>query len=294
MTVLRRHVVSHEDFPPTAFAIYSGKLDRLASPLGRTRNQCHILSRLTAAEWVFQKGEPRLAERVESLAKAVHALPQTWSETGEEEIKTLLHIPERNSPLAEELLADVLDCCPPVHDLQKWSHGLVFVRWFLQRILAYPCFLWTGFQLAARLHLDVGRLDELLQRGTELCMKLADAEYRGILAEFDSPRWWRKAVEAHLWEATNGRSFDDNAVREYVSGIVGHDNVSGGYHPYSVIVLDSDLLPEHIVSSDQAVRVRPDDWPTFAEQPWIAIDLARDDPRMRGIVLPDDRERLGD
>ena len=42
------------------------------------------------------------------------------------------------------------------------------------------------------------------------------------------------------------------------------------------------------------VRIRPDDWPAFADQAWTAIETAVSDAGLRAIVVNEDRERLDD
>jgi hypothetical protein len=63
--------------------------------------------------------------------------------------------------------------------------------------------------------------------------------------------------------------------------------------PNGVVVLDADYAPrEDPVHLADAVRIRLEDWPPFAEDAWVSIADARGDPRLRDRVLPLDRPRL--
>lgn len=295
-SVLRRHISDLDRASPTAFAIYTGQLAALAKPLP-PENRCHILSRLTNAEWVFEKYEQNLSERVETLARSVRQLPRTWSDDGRLELSRLLgldNLEESNAELVEQLIEDVYDCLPPVHEMSEWSHGLAFIRWLLHRILPYPCFLWTDLQVASRLQISPPVAANLLADESPLHKALRDSEYTGMLANFAGNRWWRRGIEAILWKQTDGRSFDPTAVREFVSNIAGKENMEQRAISHPAVIYNSYLEQFDIASADSAVRVRPDDWPAFADHAWVSEELARSDPRMHSIVIEQDRERISD
>lgn len=42
----------------------------------------------------------------------------------------------------------------------------------------------------------------------------------------------------------------------------------------------------------KAVRVQPDDWPVFADRPWMPIEEVGQDPGLHALVVPEDREKL--
>src|SRR5262245_645075 len=52
--VLRRQIHDRQKASPTAFALLTGKFEKLASPLPPEHRE-HILARITNLEWVFQK-----------------------------------------------------------------------------------------------------------------------------------------------------------------------------------------------------------------------------------------------
>jgi hypothetical protein len=296
LAVLRQHLRGMEEHSPTAFALYTGVPGELASPLP-PENRYHILARLTNAEWVFSKSEQALALRVACLANAVKALPEAWKQSDESQLFTLLGLQNLLSAMpgvVHRLQQDVLDCLPPIHELASWSHGLAIIRWLLQRIFVYPCFLWRPIHLAARLHIapDPEQIKKAIEPGSKLRAAFSAVEYGGILANFDGPMWWRKGVEAILWDKTEGKPFEDRAVHGYVGSLVDDATIIKDRVRFPVVVVNENFEPYDVVSSEVAVRVRPDDWPAYADQAWMTIDQAKSKDNLRSVVVEDDRERL--
>jgi hypothetical protein len=288
--VLRRWAHASRKPSPTAFAIFTGKMRELARPLP-SENRPHILAGMTNVEWVFAKGQTELLGQIVGLAKAVRQLPRKWSDDGLQELRTLLAIPlDENDPLAEDMTDDALKCLPPVQELSDWSHGLAFLRWLLHRIMPYPCFLWDEFQLAARFRVDPRDLAEALaDQGSALREALGACEYGGILAGFTGPLWWRVLVEAHLWENTNGQSFDLRRVRDLILAEAGRELSPSEPEVDPVVCYDKDLRPLLLAAIKEAVRIRPDDWPSFADQAWTTASLARQESTLGAVVIPEDR-----
>src|ERR1017187_10479 len=216
--ILRSHA-GHITDSPTAFAIHSAHLPDLAGGLPPQARE-HAIASANNLEWVFAK--PRAADRshwtmqVLSLANAVGQLPTAWPGElvkAEKELARLLAAPSQGA-WVDRALTDVRACHPPLHELSLWTHGLAVIRWLLHRILPYPCFLSNAEYLAARFRVTTQSLDKALQAETELGVALKELEYRGILAGFLGPRWWRVAIENFLWELTDGRSADVSMVRD--------------------------------------------------------------------------------
>ena len=60
-----------------------------------------------------------------------------------------------------------------------------------------------------------------------------------------------------------------------------------------VVTLDAELEPSGaFVSTRDAVNVRPDHWPAFADLPWVEIQTVVDSPALRAMVDPLDEYRL--
>jgi hypothetical protein len=292
--VLRRQC---SDDNPAAIAIHTGKIKELAGPLPPEYRQ-HALARLNNLEWVFEKArsserEDR-AEEILSLASAVVALPKSWELSGDRlraQLLGLLGVAKEDEDY-QELLKDVEVCVPPIHEISQWSHGLAVLRWFLHRVLPYPCFLWDEHSLAARLQVHASSLEAALQPGKPLRKALGPAEYQGILKTFLGPRWWRSKVERFLWDKTKGTSSDARAVQSAVKKIARNveawtaDNVS-------VVCLDQHYRPITLpVAIDKAVRIQPDDWPSYADQAWTTIALANAHSKLRALVVRDDQSKL--
>lgn len=248
----------------------------------------HAIARANNLEWVFLKNESRSSvpthERVAELADAQRQLPTTWSDdAGEAEIVRLL-----DADPAE--LADILDAWPPIREVGKDTAGVAVLRWLLHRILPYPCFILDERHVAVRLGLTCHSLHDVLISDGKLAEALERARYSGILARFDGPRWWRSRTEAMLWELSlDGlvpAATDD--LQAFTDATVERAEPANG-----VVVLSADYTPRpDPVDVADAVRIRLDDWPPYAEDAWASVEDARQDRRLRDRVLPLDRERL--
>ena len=293
--VLRRFARTNQDQSPTAFAILTGQIDALAKPLP-PENRNHALARINNLEWIFEKGHSSRQIQISGLANAVKKLPQDWFPDRDghsmNQLMELLGI----DPSAEDrvvLADDVARCLPPVHELSQWSHGLALLRWFLHRILPYPCFLFDTHYLAARLRIEVQALQEALKPGQPLSVALESCKYTGILADFMGDRWWRSKVELLLWEETGRKSFDRSAVNALVSQMANSELPTSIPANNPVVCLDRHYQPlDQFASIEDAVRIRPDDWPAFADQAWTTVARAKDEPTLKSVVVEDDKEKL--
>ncbi len=269
------------------------------SNLTLTEPRAHAIARAHNLEWVFSKetvaGAGPLSQQIISLGQAVKRLPTSWTEENQEmveaRVRDLFSIPRRAAWFARAW-EDIQDCHPPMHELSKWSHGLAILRWMLHRILPYPCFLMDSYHLASRFRVTHKSLLEAM-RGSDRDVKfLEPAQYRGILDEFLGRRWWRSGVEAILWQATEGNSFDRDAILSVLSRVLGSSLVPSNIDQ-PVVCIDRDYQPlEEAFPADSAVRIQPDDWPPYADQAWTTLDLARQEPSLRALVLNQDRSRI--
>src|SRR5712692_8810659 len=162
--VLRAHVASDKKRLPTGFAILSGHLEQLSG--GPRENS---KARANNLEWAFSKERPRrsadVVEQMVSLATAIRRLPRVWPENDPEgtwkTVAKVLELPGKAS-WKKRALADVEDCHPPIHELAEQSRGLSFLRWLIQRIIPYPCFLWDIHHVAARFRVTMRSLERAL------------------------------------------------------------------------------------------------------------------------------------
>lgn len=292
-STLRRHASRIDKASPTAFAILTGRMSTLANPLP-AENREHILSFASGLEWVFSKNESNLVPRIRNLGSAVKALPRTWSSSGTNELNSLLAVSKARPNWREQLTEEAMRCLPPVHELRSWSHGLAFIRWMLQRILPYPTFLVETKNLAARLGVDPAQLMETLSdERSSLRVALRPCEYKGILAGFSGPRWWRIAIESLLWEKTKGKSFNIEDVHQYLASASGLKLAPSNPRVNPVVCYDENFRPlSQLGSIDSSVRVRPDDWPAYAEDAWATIEDVENFDSLRAVVLSDDLYKL--
>lgn len=296
-SVLRRHLHDREQASPTAFALYTGKIEKLAHPFPPDYRE-HALASINNLEWVFQKAKPdtqaMIASQILELADAVLALPESWPSGSEDQpmrqLADLLGI-RFDDAENELLLEDIEACLPPIHELSQWSHGLAVVRWLLQRVLPFPCFLWDTYRLAARFRIDHEALRTALETGKPLQEKLDICTYKGILANFLGPRWWRSKVESFLWEATGGNSSDVNAVRSAINEAAQEELTLSTPADHPVVCVNTYYQPlDRFYRMEESVRIRPDDWPSYADQAWTTIEMAKNEPKLRAIVIREDVE----
>lgn len=274
---------------PCAFALHTGKMDRLRHQLADSE---HIVARAHNLDWVFRKNDGSAWNQIASLAQAVAGLPSAWSVEDRERnvtsIRTWLGLP--SVYWAKRAWRDVEECHPPAHELAVTTHGIALVRWLLHRILPYPCFLIDIHHLAARLRLELKSLRGAMSGG-ELDEWLKPARYVGHLGAFAGPRWWRSGIEALVFELTAEAPADptllERKLKEKSSALRG----SPVREP--VVVVDGRYVPlDELGDADSAVRIVPDSWPPFADQAWTTPELAHDDDRLRAIVRITDSQRI--
>lgn len=299
-SILRRHIHNREQASPTAFALYTGKIEDVAHPFPPDYRQ-HVLAGINNLEWVFQKAKSDakeiVADQIVELAVAVSVLPSSWpSGSNQQPMRQLADLlgVQFDEEANELLLEDVASCLPPIHELSQWSHGLAVLRWLLQRILPFPCFLWDTYRMAARFRMDHGVLRDALEVGNPLQEQLGGCAYKGVLANFLGPRWWRSKVESFLWELTEGNSSDVQTVQAAITKAAG-DNLPASQPPdHPIVCVNTHYQPlETFYRMEEAVRIRPDDWPAYADQAWTTIELAKSEPKLRALVIREDLELLG-
>ncbi len=292
--VLRAHVERATE-RPIALAIRSAHLNDLSGGFP-PEPRVHILSRRHNVEWIFPKtvpaGQDIAVHQVATLASAVRRLPEAWPVEDPDETRRLVEvfmaIPDE--PWAGLAWQDIEACHPPIHELVRGTHGLAFLRWMLHRILPYPCFLSDSYRLAARLRITHESLISAMRDGLKTTME--PFSYKGELAGFLGPRWWRCGVESFLWELTDGNPFEPQRVRDLLSTEAGVAlEATSSNQPVVCIDEDYQVLPQGY-DPIEAIRIQPDDWPAYADQCWTTIDLARGNPALRAIVIEADRDRL--
>lgn len=302
-SILRAHL-EHNDVEstvrrsPTAFALNSAHLALLSGglPIGVG---AHAIARANNLEWAFSKQQVSSSpvtsplDQWVSLADAVRRLPAYWPSDTEKVKELARHFFGLSSEISwsARAWADIEDCHPPLHELSTATHGLALLRWMLQRILPYPCFLFDEVYLAARMYVHHDELVRLL-KSSPLIESLLPFRYLGPLSEFLGPRWWRAGIEAFLWAETRGESYDPQSVRSTLAKLTGVD-LEDSVRVNAIVCLDHNYTPlPGLYSAEAAVRIQPDDWPPYAQQAWTTIELANDDPLLGSLVVHEDKDRL--
>lgn len=287
--ILRRHVerMPLKRMPPTAIAMLTGQYPELVKPLGRDVPH-HIAARLNGLEWAFDKSEGRLRERIASLAVSVRSLPQRWT-PNMAELLAMLGIKGKFSTRAIE--DSVRECHPPIANLSTWNHGLIVLRWLLHRVLPYPTCVYSTEYLAARLGVRAESLKRHTERPTSKLRRwLEPAKYRGVLMEFDGPRWWRAEVERLVWTATQRQGKKTTSLHGVMRRLGGKSLELLEPDRHHVVCVDHLLRPStEIKPLEDCVRIQPDDWPLFADAAWVSQVTARDDPKIASIIVGVDR-----
>ncbi len=293
--VYREHVDSLGDAGGlTAFAVHSAHLADLA---GRLPPECatHVIARMNNIEWAFSKTDPELSSKVAALGYAVRRMPEKWPD----------QVGEASASLAKKLLGlvaekkwnerawdDVLRCQVPLIDLASGGHGLLFIRWLLQSIIPFPTFLWDEHWVSANLRITRDSLRSVVEGDSTLTSELVNVRYQGLLEDFSGSRWWKGGVEQLAWKIRNKGARGTKEFHAALEQMAGHE-----LEPITatspVVCIDADLRPTgRVVDIEKAVRLVPDLWPTFADEPLAEIDLILENPRLRAVVHPLDTEML--
>jgi hypothetical protein len=277
-------------------ALLSGQLDKLVENFSLSVTE-HAAARVNGIDWAFEKKTiehlPALNRRIEAFALALGTLQQVWHEDDgqrERQLVDMLGVPGEEA-WASVAVREIHAAQPPLNQLATASHGLSLLRWLAQRILPYPTFLLDAPRLAMACGLHPGELREDAHP-QELESVFGPARYDGPLAAFLGPRWWRAGVKHTIRELT-GDSLPGPAIVAALQAQTGV-KLTARDPPGSVIAIDARLSPVGPIARENAVRVRPDDWPAFAETGWMSRRTIADDPSLLDLVDPADRALVED
>ena len=272
--------------PPAAVALYSGALNELA-PTGEMQE--HLIAMAFGLEWAFAKDRrtdaPDLDTQVGSLAKAVAQLPRSWSQEDPDklaqQLQGVLGLKESWSVRA---YGDVERCRPPMHQLSEWTSGIAVLRWLLHRVLPYPCLLLGVPDLAVRLRVRLNWLQENLKPGRALREAVEGTRYKGALHDFLGDRWWWAGWDAIMSKES---SSSIRLMHQWLSDTAG-SKVDALEIEQPVLTFDEDGTFRSIESKKHCVRIQPDNWPSYADEPWCKESDARQEPRLKRLVVSDD------
>jgi hypothetical protein len=277
---------------PVAIAIHSGRLDDLALGVAEHQRE-HVIARQRDVEWVFPKSrvtEPKIDAQVVSLATAVSHLPPSIDNL--ELVYNWMGIPNEQSPWRSDALGSLEAARVPLAQVLTWSQGISLLRWFLHRVLPYGNgILMDSDALALRLRANADDVAQAVLDGAGAKF-FDEARFRGELANFVGPRWWKSGVDFLLSAATGGRGHSPDSIQGALSKACGFlirpsdvaDPVYGLNERFEPLATP--------LERNDSVRVIPDDWPSWIELPRMTIADVNSDPQLRAIVATGDRDRL--
>lgn len=276
-----------------AVVLRTGELPSLADGLPVEIRKPAIAAQY-GLDWVLKKEDLRIADQLHSIAEAVDGLrplladPLRWNEG-----KGWLNLPD--AKWTEGALADVQVCNPPENTVATYTAGTAWLRWFAHRILPFPAFLLPKHWAATLLRLDVVEFDEILQESSPLSAALHECLYTGHLAALSDARWWRAGLDAlvdDLLMQASPELDEAAALSEQMAEMHGRP-VETLSMDAPVMTIDSDYAAVDVADASSCVRLAPDFWPVFAQEPWARFDELQDDPGLYRMVARGDRRRAG-
>ncbi|MZD58831.1 hypothetical protein [Streptomyces sp. SID5606] len=273
----------------------TGAVSELAGDLPR-QVRVPLLAAQSGLDWILEKGTTDNAENIRELADASAALEPffrsegslTWNEGCD-----WLRLPA--SDWQEAALAEIQVCRPPEHVVASYTSGSAWLRWFTQRILPFPAFLVSDLRAATLLHVSLAQFRAITQsKGTELSRRLQGCAYNGHLAGLVEPRWWRAGLEhlvdELLIEADPSLPVPDALASRYAALHGGPVQVLPYERP--VVTIDADYKEDGVAEFEECVRLAPDAWPVFADEPYALREDAVDLPELGAMVSRGDRGRV--
>lgn len=247
----------------------------------------HLVARAHNLEWLFEKTSPAnsvqaIARCVAELASAVAGLPPKWPTSADEAgiaLQTWLQLPKATL-WSETAWEGIIQCRPPIHNFAEHTLGVGVLRWALHKILPYPTFLLDDAHLAARLRVTVGSLGSEAM-SAEFQALFGAYEYQGQLKSIQGRRWWRAGVEHAIFNLTENTPGSISVLRaqlqERVPKLVFQEK--GRLFP----VLDGNFQTKAVLAheADGIAEVRPDDWPTFADEAWALESDIENEPMLK-------------
>ncbi|MEU9676292.1 hypothetical protein AB0D92_22565 [Streptomyces parvus] len=273
----------------------TGAVSDLAGDLPK-QARVPLLSAQSGLDWILEKGTTDSAATIRELADATAALEPffgnegtlTWNEGCE-----WLRLPALE--WQEAALAEIQVCRPPEHVVASYTSGSAWLRWFTQRILPFPSFLTSDLHAATLLHVPVAQFRSLVQGDrTELSRRLRDCSYKGHLAGLVEPRWWRAGLEhlvdELLIEADPSLPVPESLASRYAA--LQGEPVQVLSYDRPVVTIDADYKEDGVAEFQDCVRLAPDAWPVFADEPYALREDAADLPEIGAMVSRGDRGRV--
>ena len=292
--VLRSHLEmrgadkAQEPYPDkTAIVLRTGHLATLAVGTPTFMRPIAVAGRHDV-EWVVEKGQSSSSSKLAELAKAASSLPTSWDPQAP--VAQLEWLGLSDQPWREDALAQIELCRPPWSVLAETSAGRLWLAWFLQLILPFSTFLVDDLRAASFLGLKADALDIVLNGKSELTSQLRRCAYGGHLAGFAGRRWWRAGIlDLRRWVLESASEQVKDDVAQIVTVLHGSElPLLGLQYPVFEIDASYQVVPDPVEIS-QAVRLQPDGWPPFADDPWLRTESLEIEPELAKLVVIQDR-----
>ena len=274
--------------PQPAIVIRTARLEDLRGvlPIGTSQ---HLIAWQYDVEWILPRANLQSdiseAERLIDIVKAVVDLTTLWSNgiNVNNLASDWLGLGQQN--WVDVAVDHVAKTHPPVHSVAMRTHGTSILRWFLHRILPYPTFLVDEWKIATHLGVTQAWLVKELSENSKFRHQLDEFQYKGAFNKFDGRRWWRAGLSYFLNQITNGKPFDPEILQESIcSSAYSSPDFLGNFQPVLAINPES-MQSTKIVDVDEAVRIVPDGWPTFADDAWALLKDIEEDKHLAQLVI---------
>jgi len=275
----------------------------------------HILAEEVGVEWVAPKlhAESDVVAEMLALADAAAVLRGVSKQLDAadpsnyvgELARTALKLPQ-NAEWTRAAVRDVGAWRPPAWSIAKADTRPAALRqqlpvrqdlrsvrsivaWLLRQALPYSSFVVRDRHVAVRLGLSLDTVRAALEADTPFAKRLKRAAYKGVLAEFDGPRWWSAAIDSMTWGLPRQAEARTEALRVLLDGV---PLVELGFAD-PVVVSDSDLVEtDELAPAADCVRAADEHFPTHAPPAWVRIEDARHDKALARKVKLEDQPEL--
>ncbi|TYR61197.1 hypothetical protein [Streptomyces parvus] len=289
--VLQRHAWANQVSP--AFVLRSGELAKLGAALPAGIRESALATQHDL-DWAFNKNDERESRRIVELAAATHSLRQVFAGATEWD-GGAGWLKLKESEWSKLAMSQVDACRPPDGSVADYTAGSSWLRWFTQKILPYPSFLLSDLHTSLRLRLSLQSFENVIASDSDLSHLLRPFQYRGHLQDFCGRRWWRAGIEMLIDEIVADADWETSeteALSKRLSDLHG-DELDFIEEAHPVVAIDSDYVESPwVIDSAEAVRLSPDLWPVFADEPWASIEDVQDDATLKALVAKEDRARI--
>ena len=289
--------------PPLVITTSDGEAFKSESPVvgpptpiaGSFVGREHRLAPSLDVEWLLQKSDPLLSEKVESIAEAWSGLLSVQGDP--DRLFALLGFRAASQgdipawqPLARRA---VTEATLPFQrkDVNAWVAAQSTVRWLLHRALPFPGILVSDVHAAWALNVTRDSLEKYAASDTKDA--LAACIYRGALADLFSRRWWLSGLDLLGWnldQQMGAEGAERSARQDYLDRLLPKAGLLDSRVPTSVVSWSADLVEGDVINVDDAVQLRPPGWPSEAIAPWAAKSEVVNDPVLRSMVIGSEGE----